>query len=213
MTPNKILLSVLAAAVLIACGRPLFYAELEEPRLCKTIPAEDLFPFPGTSPGAELRAELPIPLGAILEPITAFGQGDADGGTAAIDLDTTVRLIEFTLVARSGVTDFNAVETVAISVVPEPGSGLERATLLNYTRDPAHLPGDRLTVAGDENVNLAEYIGQSGSATLPDGGTVDGTVRFEAVMTGTLPENEWTADMRACVFLKTRINYLNAYGL
>jgi len=62
-------------------------------------------------------------------------------------------------------------------------------------------------------VDLAKYLAEAKTATLPDGGTADGNLLIEAVMTGTLPDNEWRADMKACVYMKARLNYLTAYGL
>lgn len=212
MRPMIKITGALAAATLLvaACdGGPLFFAELEEPRLCKTI---DNIPFEGTAPGSELRYRLGIPIASEL-PLFASG----DGGTS--DVDTEVRLIEFALLRESGILDFNAVESVRVAVQPAPGASQPEATLLSYVRDPADLPGDTLIVAGDQDVNLVPYIFDpatvdGGTPSMLDGGTAeDGTIAVEVVMSGELPEDPWVADVRACIYMRTRFNYLNAYGL
>jgi len=209
---QKLIPALTASALLAACNQgPLFYAELEEPRLCKTLPAEELPPFEGTAPGQELRFGVPIPIG---EELPLFSGGD--GGTS--DVETEIRMIEMTLVARSGITDFNQIETAAITVEPPPGSAQPPALLISYAKDPANPPGDRLVVAGDQGVNLIPYLfdpggTDAGTPSGSDGGSApEGTILVEATMTGVLPENEWTADIRVCIYMRTRFNYLNAYG-
>lgn len=196
---------------LVACNTgPLFFAELEEPRLCKTLPA---VPFDGTQPGAELRRRLAIPVGQEL-PLFSIG----DGGSS--NVETEIRLIEFVLVRRSGIPDFNAVEAARIVVEPAPGRSTGPATLVTYTRDPGRLPGDTLIVGGGAGVNLVPYMFDPGTLdggvppSAGDGGTASqGTILVEAVMSGSLPEQPWRADVRVCIYMRTRFNYLNAYGL
>lgn len=210
---QPLLAALTAAALLSACNNgPLFYAELEEPKLCKTIPASDLPPFTGTAPGAELRYALPIPISSEL-PLFAAG---GDGGSN--DQETEIRLIEFTLVARSGIIDFNQIETAHITVEPPPGSSQPPALLVTYTKNPASLPGDRLVVGGDQGVNISPYLfdpGTTDAGTFPGdaGFASEGSILVEATMTGVLPENPWSADMRVCIYMRTRFNYLSAYGL
>lgn len=209
MRTSITLASALATLLLFgACDGPLFFAELEEPRLCKTL--QDL-PFEGVAAGGELRYRLALPVGAEV-PLFALG----DGGTS--DVDTEIRLIEFALLRESGILDFNSVESAEVSVEPPPGASVAAATLLSYTRDPSDLPGDTLIVAGDEGVNLVPYLFDPGTtdAGVPvagDGGTAEEGVVVEIRMTGALPEDPWMADLRACIYMRTRFNYLNAYGL
>ncbi len=209
---QPVLAALSAAALLSACnGSPLFFAELEEPKLCKTIPADELPPFIGTPPGSDLRFTLPIPIASELPLFAAGGDGGSD------DTVTEIRLIEYTLVARSGIIDFNQIETAQITVQPPPGSSQAPAVLVTYAKDPAHLPGDRLVVGGDQGVNIAAYLfdpGTTDAGVFLDAGTAtEGSVLVEATMTGVLPEDYWTADMRVCIYMRTRFNYLNAYGL
>ncbi len=210
MTSRNLIAAAAFAALASACSQgPIFYAEIEEPSLCKTIPYDQLPPFSGVTPGSDLVWEMPIPLA---QQMALFG-GNSDGGFAIpADASINIRLIEFTLTAKQGITDFNAVTTSTISVEPFPGSTLTEQALLTYTQDAAHLPGDRLTVAGDKGVDLAAYLNDSTGQSY-DGGTMDGNLLIRAVMTGTLPDAEWRADVRACLYMKARVNYLSAYGL
>lgn len=205
-TSNKLTGALLLASLLATgCNQPLFFAELEEPRLCKTI---EEIPFFGTPPGSDLRYEVGIPIASEL-PLFAGGQ----------DVETDIHLIEFALLRRGGILDFNDVETAEVIVRTAPGASEPDALLLSYQRDPANLPGDTLIVGGDRQVNLLPYIFDPGTTdggppSSLDGGTADeGTIGVEVVMTGELPEEAWSADIRACIYMRTRFNYLNAYGL
>lgn len=210
MTSRNLLTFVALASLTSACSQgPIFYAEIEEPSLCKTIPWDQLPPFTGVAPGVDLVWEMPIPLA---QQMSLFG-GNADGGFSVPQgSQINIRLVELTLTAKQGITDFNAVAASTVSAVPFPGSTLTEQVLLSYTQDPANLPGDRLTIAGDRGVELADFLNDSSGQTY-DGGSTDGSVLIRAVMTGTLPPNDWRADVRACLYMKARVNYLSAYGL
>lgn len=208
--------TVIAAAtlVIVACNQgPLFYAEIEEPAICKTIPD---VPFTASQPGQELRYPMAIPIGSL----PMFSPGDPDGGTdaGAGDNETEVRLIEFRLTNPRNVTDFNNFETAQVTVQPPSGSTLQAQALVTYVKDPTHLPGTTLVVAGDRGVNLVPYLFDAtgmdaGTGSFDAGSGAERSIMVEGTMTGTLPDVDWQADVRVCIYMRTRFNYLNAYGL
>lgn len=186
----KSLLALAAVFAVTGCGQPIFYADLDEPALCKTV--ADV-PFDPTTPGADLKLDFDLPVGQYLP-------GIFEGNDAQV----TLYLNEIVFNAKQGITDFNSVDNASISVLPPAGAdpSLQTALLLNYTKDPANLPGRTLTVGGERNVELFPYLTTD----------KDKKARLEAVMQGQLPPNIWTADVRVCLHMKAHFNYAKQYG-
>lgn len=191
---------LLAALFVLACGKPVFYADLNEPRICKTVPNQS---FPAQQNG-QLQSDFDIPIGDIL---SVFNQSQ----NTVVDIELT----ELTLNAQQGITDFNGVDSAAVSVQAgadagtiRPDGGLPGTVVLEYTKNPNNLPGRTVTVSPIAKVNLIDFI----HSTSFDGGTTDG-ITLHAEMSGQLPTNDWTADVRGCISFDAKIYYLQKYGL
>lgn len=166
-----------------------FYAELEEPAICKTFPDVVMDP---TAPGADLVKQLPpIPL---TQNIPLF---DSTSGQVVF------KLLSLEFVGKQGIQDFNSVDAAWITALPDPNgtSGLQPTDLIRYDRVPGVLPEKRLTIGGNSDIDLVPFL------------TSSGEISVEARMTGGLPNNPWTADVTGCIYAKARIHYLDAYGL
>jgi hypothetical protein len=185
-TLKTTLLAALLAAFSTGCGGgSLFFAELEEPGICKTM--VDV-PMAATPPGQTLTMNLTIDLASRIPMFDATATG------------TNIRFIELTFWAKSGINDFNSVDTAEVLAVPDPSSQLQTTQVLSYTKSPGFVPGTQLTVAADQGVELVPFL-------------ANGNITVETRMTGGLPNNSWTADIRGCLYMKSKVNYLEGYGI
>jgi hypothetical protein len=182
-------LFVLAVLAATGCGGgdSLFYAELEEPGICKTVLDVPMDP---TAPGASLTKTIPIDLAAN---VPLF---DTDSG------NVVVRLLEVKFTGKQGIQDFNSVDSAEILALPDPNdtTGLQPTQVLAYTKEPGVIPGKELNIVADQGIDLVPFL-------------TNGVVTVEARMNGGLPNNVWTADVRGCIYMKARVKYLDAYGL
>jgi hypothetical protein len=183
----KSLLIVLAPFA-VGCGGPIFYVDVDEPAICKTV--RDV-PFEPAVPGADLRLTFDLPVGQYLPLI----------GTQ--DARTTLYLNELSFTAKEGIQDFNTVDAATISVLPRPESTASKQVLLSYTKDPANPPNKVLVVGGERDVELQPYLSAD----------EDRSASLEAVMKGALPSNYWTADVKVCIHAHVRYNYGRPFGL
>jgi len=186
-TPRHGILPAALLALASGCGLSnQFYAELEEPGICKTVSDATMT---ATTPGADLVLTIPIDLA------TNLPLFDARSG------NLTLRLLSVTFLGKSGIQDFNSVDSASISAVPDPASGLSLTEVIRYDRAPGFVPGLELTVGGDSSVDLVPFLDTNGVVTV------------EARMVGGLPNNSWVADITGCLYTKVRVNYLDAYGV
>ena len=188
---NRALRTVLLTSALLGltsgCGNlsRWFFAELEEPAICKTV--IDV-PMERTQPGQELVKRVP-PI-ALSNSIPLF---DSDQGGVEF------KLLSLEFVGKQGIQDFNSVDAAWINVLD--ASDNVGPELIRYDRTPGVLIGNRLTIGGTTDIDLVPFL------------TSGGEISVEARMTGALPPNPWFADVTACLYTKARINYLDAYGL
>ena len=182
---HKIFVLTVAAALGTGCGGPLFYAELEEPGICKTV--ADV-PMDATQPGATLSKTIPIDLAANV-PLFDTTTGDV-----------VVRLLEVQFTGKQGIQDFNSVDNAEVLAVPDSSSGLQPTQVLSYTKVPGVTPGLQLNIVAEDQIDLVPFL-------------TNGVVTVEARMSGGLPNNVWLADVRGCIYMKARVKYLEAYGL
>ena len=185
--------ALFAAALLgltSGCGiSQWFYAELEEPGICKTFVDVVMDP---TAPGADLVKQLPpIPLS---RNIPLF---DSSAGGVQF------KLLSLTFLGKQGIQDFNSVNSAWITALPDPNgtSGLPPTELIRYDKAPGVTPGLELTIGGTSDIDLVPFL------------TSSGEISVEARMVGGLPNNPWVADITGCIYAKARVNYLGAYGI
>lgn len=176
----------IVAIAATGCGNPILFAELDEPSICKTIP--DVV-FDPSVPGTDLRKDFPLSLKDFLPLFTYEGAS------------TTIQLQELVFNAKEGITDFNSVEQATVTVVGPDGSALPPAVPGQYAKDASNLPGRTLVLPGQAAVDLVPYM------------NTEATLNLQNIMTGSLPTNPWTADVRGCLRMKARMNYGSKFGL
>jgi len=176
-------------ALASGCGGPSrwFFAELREPGICKTVVDQ---PMAATQPGQEMSIQFTVP---VLTNIPLF---DTNAG------EVEILPLSVTFDAKSGIQDFNSVDSAWILAIPSAGNpdGLTDTEIVRYDKAPGVTPGTKLTVVAHQEVNLVPFL-------------TGGDLTVEAKMTGGLPQNVWTADVTACLATNARFNYLSAFGI
>lgn len=124
---------------------------------------------------------------------------DVQGQLPGIDLsephgiETLFRLSKVEFIAKSGITDFDFISGAQISLVPAEGSATAPATVIDYTRSAP--TGTTLSMAGAMDVDLYDYL-------------KEGDVVINSALSGTLPSNEWSMDIKLCMYVRIRADYL-----
>lgn len=169
----------LLPALLLAtagCGDVLFL-ELEQPALCKTLAGQ-------TFGGSQYSTTLDID---VAREIQGLGVQSPEG------IELFVSMERARLIARSGITDFDFIDSARISVVSVAPDGPPPAEVLSYTRTGPTGPEVELHDGG--KLNLTDYISQD-------------TLRVEAALSGRLPSEDWSIDIEVCLYGRARANYL-----
>jgi hypothetical protein len=173
-------LAVLAASWLSGCGS-LFFAQIEEPDLCKTVSVD--FPAaPAVGTSTESMA-MDFDLRSQLDPF--------------IRPDTTSQLqlkyVQF--FAGAGIGDFGFIDSAKITLQSASAGSCPLADLVDYQRDPSSAPQSTQTFTGPAGVDLMPCL-SAGSASL------------RTDFSGRMPTTPWSMDVKACFSGKARINYL-----
>jgi hypothetical protein len=95
-------------------------------------------------------------------------------------IDSSVQAVKIELTAKTGITNFDFLKALRITMIPKGGT--EAIELINYEKTGSATVGKVLTIAAKNPVNILEQW-KADSATF----TVD--------VAGTLPEANWTIDM------------------
>ena len=184
---NRAHATILAACLaLSACGGRLAYGEMEEPSLVLTQPLGQ------TVPGAP-QIPVSVPQGIVTftfnVPSIPLSGGSTTSQEAGFTIGSSMKLNQAALIMPPTTNaDFNGLDTVTLTV----SSASKTQTLAQYTKDPAHLPGQTLVLKPVGDVELLDYLMGTGTKTLT----------FDISGSGTLPANDWTADVDLDVYLK-----------
>lgn len=171
-------LLILSTLALAGCG-DLIRIQAEADEVCVRQLGE---PLPGIGALTETPLEgsisrsFPLDLGDVAEL--------QDDGEVAARLD----VLSFTITGRNGA--FSGLERLAVVIAPPPGSGLPPLSLVDFPSTGAGLP---VTVIGDTvsadfasvKEDLARYLEA-------------GELRVQLDAAGTLPADEWRADLEVC---------------
>jgi hypothetical protein len=177
----KTALVALVGAVVAACGGKLLYGEADEPSIVFTQPIGT------TIPGDPTQTPIVLPQGIVTftfkVPNIPFSAGSTTTTQAGFDITSSMKLNVATLtMPPSTNADFNGLDTVTLAI--ETGSTSQ--TIASYTKDPSHLPGKTLVLQRSGDVEMLQYLVDSGSGSR--------TMTLTVSATGTLPANNWTAD-------------------
>lgn len=176
-------------ALASGCGSPdkWFYAEIKEPGICKKLTDVTMAP---TQPGADLTLTFTV---NFPQNIPLFDTNS--GGVEILPLNVTFD-------AKSGIQDFNSVDSAWILAKPDPANtqGLMDTEIVRYDKAPGVTPGTELTVVAHQDVNLVPFLN-------------NGDLTVEAHMNGGLPQNSWVTDITACLATNARVDYLAGFGI
>jgi len=124
---------------------------------------------------------------------------DIQGHLPGIDLsephgiETLFRLSKVEFIAKSGITDFDFISGAAISLIPPDGSVRQPATVIDYARTGPS--GPVLSMQGAMDVDLYDYL-------------KEGDIVVNSALTGTLPSEAWSMDIKLCMYVRVRADYL-----
>ncbi|HYO53475.1 hypothetical protein [Archangium sp.] len=156
-----------------------FVVNAETEQICET---ERNITFPAAAPEAGTLVHIfEFPLGQI--------GADLPEGR----LDTEFRLRLFELDVTGGGADLSGLEYAKVSL-RRPGSAEVIRTLSEYRQPSQAFSPTRLTLRGVEAASVAQLAREDRVELV-----------FEAQ--GTLPSQEWTADIQACAGLKAEVHY------
>ena len=186
-TPIRIFFTAAACAALASCGGNLIYGQVEEPTLVLTQPLGQTVPgappIPVTVPQNLVTFTFQVPS----IPLSG-GSQTTTAGPFTVGSSMKLNQAAFTMPPSTN-ADFDGIDTLTLTIT----LGSKTQTLAQYTKDPAHLPGKSLVLQHGEDVELLDYMtGASSGKTISLG--VSGS--------GTLPANNWTADVDLDVRLK-----------
>jgi hypothetical protein len=188
-TIRHALFAVSLLALASGCGGPSkwFFAEIKEPGICKTVVDQTMSP---TQPGQDMVIQFTV---NFPQNVPLFDT--SSGGVEILPLYVTFD-------AKSGIQDFNSVDSAWILAKPDPNNtaGLTDTEIVRYDRAPGFAPGTELTIAAHQDVNLVPFLN-------------NGDLTVEAHMNGGLPQNPWVADITACLATNARVDYLAGFGL
>jgi hypothetical protein len=155
----------------------LLFAEVEQPEVCKTLP-DQLFD------GSTYSQTLSVDIG---EDLPGFDVSSPEG------LDSVFRLTRVDFIAKTGITDFDFVDSAKITVLPPEGTDLPEVQVIDFQREGATT--GTVSMTGTNDVDLYAYLTQ-------------GRVFVNAALVGRLPDDEWSMDMKICLYAKVTADYL-----
>ena len=178
-----------AALALSGCGGKLVYGEMEEPTLVLTQPLGQNVPggppFPVTVPQGLVTFTFNVP------DIPLQG-GSTTSNQAGFTIGSSMKLNQAALIMPASTNaDFDGLDTLTLTIssATQPTKVLAR-----YTKDPARLPGKTIVLRPVDDVELLDYLTGTGT-----GGK---TITLDVSGSGTLPGNDWTADVDLDVRLR-----------
>ena len=185
---------VLATVALAACDGKVLYGQADEPSIVFTQPLGT------TIPGDPTQTPITVPQGVVNftfdVPDLPLTGGSTTSNQSGFSIATMMRLNQaaFTMPPSTN-ADFNGFDTVTLTIQ----SGSNTATIATYTKDPARLPGKTLVLQGAPNVELLDYAAP--------GATGGKTITLSVSATGTLPANQWTADVDMDLHVKATASW------
>lgn len=166
---------VLLASLAAGCGGPPFFAEVQDPRVCVTIPTQQVQGAPAGLGEQTVQLQGDLDLGSGLPGVD---QGGLTGEVVMVDLSVT------------SATDLSGVSRATLTVLDPGLDGASPATLqeASYAQAPGSDPHQLSFTVATPAVNL-----------LPALTARSGTLRYAVSFTGTPPTSSWSTDVTACV--------------
>lgn len=179
MRPSFRILLTVLPLLTTGCGS-LFYVEAETEELCKT---QRNITFPGS---------IPIP-GTVSQTFN-YPVGDITATIPRGSTEAQLRVHLFEVTATSGTPDLNGVERASVAIrLPNHNTP---TMLLEYRRPANQTSTQKLSAAGSGVLDLNQLLEQD-------------TLELTLEASGTLPQRDWTADVRVCAGLWLRADVLD----
>jgi hypothetical protein len=181
MRPSlRLLLLSATASLATGCEGPLFFAEAELEEVCKT---EQRVTFPAAFPGiASIQQAFELPI------------GDTGASLPEGEMETELQLKVFEVTVTSGNADLGRIETASVTL--RPTGSTTPVKLVDYQRPANTGTLTTLSLRASAPVDVLELARQE---TLE--------LTFEA--RGQLPQQQWTASLRACASLRAKVDYFD----
>lgn len=175
---RNLTLTALSALLLSGC----FYVEAEEPSVCKTVLDQS---FPGIAAGGTYDVSQQFSYDFGNEIVLTF-----EGKT----VETTARALQVTLTAKSGISDFSFIDAADATLI-DPTGKLPDVQIVTYAK-PANAQASNTLVieGGGENIDITKYL-------------QNGQIAVRLHFSGSPPNQNFTADVKTCVYAKVRLNY------
>jgi hypothetical protein len=155
---------------LAGCG-PI-YTDIDEPQVCKTL---SNLAVPGVPAGTVPSVAVPLSLDLRKE------LGNTNGVIGEVEV------LQTTLTARSGITDFGFLQAAELDIeITNTGGGFVPA--VQYQRPTPYSPSSVLSMPGN-GANLFPYV-------------KTGTAGAALVLTGDFPTSAWNLDAEICVHVR-----------
>ena len=173
-----------ALAGLPACNQ-LFFAEVDLPQVCITLADQ---PFQGED--GNYHADV------------TFGPQSIDLSSylsviPADEAEIHLRVLSGSLAAKSGVSDLGFIDALGLTLDPPQGSTLSELKVIEYTKDPGAPAPGVIQLIGSQHPDVYPYLASSSVST---------TIHIA----GTLPTQDWTADLTVCVSASAKVRYVEA---
>jgi hypothetical protein len=97
------------------------------------------------------------------------------------EIDTSVKAVQVELTARTGITSFDFLRSLRVTMAPNDGSSAP-VELINYERVGVGSVGGTLSIPSQNPVNILDQW-KTDSA------------KFTVALSGTLPEQDWSVDL------------------
>ncbi|MBK9518101.1 MAG: hypothetical protein IPO09_12245 [Anaeromyxobacter sp.] len=194
-------LALAALLLATACGKPLFYAEVEIPHASVKVPQQE---FPSTqnpNPVDLCPDGASVPGNTCLQKLIEYDLGDdfRDLTKDATSLDLRLTELAIELLTTSALADFSSVERVRVTV-----QGFDQSQppveLAAYTRVPGAPPATRIAVSARANVDIGAYL-------------EGGIVRVNTLIEYDRDIPAFTADVTGLFYLRVVIDWWAASGL
>ena len=96
-------------------------------------------------------------------------------------LDTSVKAVQVDLIAKGGISSFDFIRSLRVSMIPTSGTDLG-VELLSYERADGVAVGSTLSIPSKNPINILDQWKAS-------------SAQFTIQIAGTLPEQDWSLDM------------------
>ncbi len=178
-------LTLVAPLTLAGCGDPLFFAAVEDRRICMALPGESVPAAPA------------IPDGIDIGPQTARWEGDFDLGSDIPGLTSkgTTGSIKMLSFAIDSSTDMSSITAVQLDVSDKAGNPEH---LASYVQQQGTVDPSTISMKIDQDLDLFDR--------MVNGGKLHYAVEF----TGSPPTVEWSADFTVCMSVEMQIDALKA---